>query len=519
MSRRDAAFAVILFSLLLTPLAAASPFFGPKSYTIAAGKPQTFIETVPVASDASCDDKAAFVLLLQNAGIASGAVSVNGVEIIHENDFPNVPAEVPIRMGATNTITVQLNGGMPGSTLTLSIRRDIEAPLSAPSAYTLTGKAGTFTATSAVGDTSGVFVLEVANGDAAGHQVSSGSITLNGSVVINNKELTKSTSLLRRMVVLQNSNTLRTDLKGSAGDVVTVALRRRLDASACVAAPQVAFVTPATGALINAATLVATGTTTGPPDVGVNVNGIAAQMDLEHRGTAANPYLWAAELTPDAGTVELIATATTGTGARGTANRMVVFAPAVGAPELRAEPDGGLAPLSVTFRLSESLEGAARYEADLDGDGVYEISSVAPPQLATTYATPGLRVASVRVTLQDGSSRVASEVVSAQSFSSLDTLFTAIWRRFLGSIAAQDIDGALTQVVDRATRDKYRGALTYIFTLLPIYAASVQSFRPMELGGDSAHYLLIRKHQNGDEYGYHVYFIRDADGVWKIVQF
>ena len=517
---RRVALATGLFFCSVAPLVAQTPFFGPKSYGTSAGKPQTVTETITVGSDVACDGKAAFVLLVKNAGVASGVVTLNGVDVLRESDFPQVPPEVPIRLDATNTLAVQLKGGGPGSTLTLSIRRDVEIPIAAPSVYTLTGKSGTFTAT-ATADPGAVYVLEVANGDAAGHRVSSGSVTINGITVVTERELTKAASLLRRTVSLQATNTIRTDLRGAAGDVVTVALRRRADASACNAGSLlVTFSTPASGALIDTAEMIVTGTTTGTRDVGVTVNGIAAKIDLEHQGTSADPFRWAASLTPDlSGVVTLAATATVGSGVQGTATRFVTFAPASGAPSLRAEPAEGLAPLFVRFRLAEEVAGATLYEADLDGDGVYEISSATRPQLTTTYATTGVRVASVRVTMPDGSRRTASALANIQSLAALDALFNSIWQRFLASLAAQDIEGALTRIVDGSTRVKYRGALTYIFPRLPSYAASVQSFRPMELGGDSAHYLLIRRHTDGEDFGYHVYFAKDADGVWKIVQF
>jgi hypothetical protein len=517
---RRVALATGLFFCSVAPLLAETPFFGPKSYPTAAGKPQTITETIAVGTDVACDGKAAFVLTVKNAGVASGVVTINGADVLRESDFPQVPAEVPIRLGATNTLAVQLKSGAPGSTLTLAIRRDIEIPIAPPSVYTLTGKSGTFTANAAA-DPGAVYVIEVANGDTAGHTVTSGSVTINGITVVTEHELTKAASLLRRTVALQATNTIRTDLRGAAGDVVTVALRRRADASACnVGSLQVTFSTPASGALIGTADVIATGTTTGSRDVGVTVNGIAAKIDLEHQGTSADPFRWAASLTPDlAGVLTLAAAATTGSGVQGTATRFVTFAPVSGAPSLRAEPAEGLAPLAVTFRLAEEVAGAVLYEADLDGDGVYEISSATRPQLTTTYATTGVRIASVRVTMPDGSRRTASAFANVQSFATLDALFTSIWQRFLGSLAAQDIDGAAAQIADGDPREKYRNALTLIFTRLPSYVSSVQSFRPMELGGDSAHYLLVRRHTDGHDFGYHVYFVHDAAGVWKIVQF
>ncbi|HEX8155412.1 MAG TPA: hypothetical protein VF698_19920, partial [Thermoanaerobaculia bacterium] len=283
----------------------AESFFGPKTFTAAAGKPQTFTETIAVDSGAACEGKAVFTLLVQNDGVASAVVTLNGVAVLTESDFPRVPAEVPVRLGASNVLGVQLNGGTAGGTLTLAIRRDIETPLASPVTHTLTGKSGTFTTTANVSDTSGPFILEVVSGGATG------SIRINGAVVVTDNELTKTATLLRKSVTLQAANTIVTELKGTAGELVTIALRRRVDASAC-SGIIVNFTAPAALAMVNAHTIVVTGTTTGTREVGVTVNSFPADIDLEHAGTAADPFRWAANVSAEPGTVTLTAVASSG---------------------------------------------------------------------------------------------------------------------------------------------------------------------------------------------------------------
>ncbi|HEX8155538.1 MAG TPA: hypothetical protein VF698_20565, partial [Thermoanaerobaculia bacterium] len=199
--------------------------------------------------------------------------------------------------------------------------------------------------------------------------------------------------------------------------------------------------------------------------------------------------------------------------------RTVGFAPDANSLTFAAQPRGGLVPLTTGFLLDGDLAGITRYDADLDGDGAYETSSATLPALARTYTTPGIRIATVRITRADGRTQVASAIVNPQSVATLDGLFQSLWQRFTSALAARDVEGALAQMLDAFTREKYRRGLTRIQPLLPSYAASVRSFRPKELEADYAHYLLIRAHSDGQEFGYHVYFQRDEHGVWKLVQF
>jgi hypothetical protein len=69
-----------------------------------------------------------------------------------------------------------------------------------------------------------------------------------------------------------------------------------------------------------------------------------------------------------------------------------------------------------------------------------------------------------------------------------------------------------------AARGRYEKVLRSAAAGLPAYTASLIGFDPVWIRGDGARYLL-RRNQNGRTFGYHVYFVRDGDGVWRLQQF
>ncbi len=510
-------------------LIAATIFFGPKTYTLATGSPVTISETISYDTSQTCDGKTAFVLVIQNGGtgttgpVSSANVTVNGTTVAKESDFNGKQARIErpiILLIGANALGVQLKGGNPGNGLTLSVRKEIEEAIRPASVFLLGGGQQTFSQSFTVADPTSPFVLTLQNGDASGlHAVNSGSVRVNGIEVIAEKDLTSNARLLRKNVVLQTTNTLTADLKGQAGDSVTLAIKRVLDESAC--GPHVFFSTPAAGSVIGTSLILVTGTTTGTSDVGVTVNGFPASIDVAAAGTLAAPFRWIAQVEADRGPLTLHAIATTASGSRGEASRDVSVSPVSNDLIVRASPPSGLVPLLVTLNVtSPAPESVSRYEADLDGDGTYEIAGpTLPDPLTATFSTPGVHVITVRATDVNGRiTTTASAAVVAQTFALMDSLLKATWSRFVAALGSGNVDTALAQLVDDATRDKYRAALVLIQPTVKSFAAAIQNIQPMWISANAAHYLLTRL-EAGELVGYHVYFARDENGVWRIVQF
>jgi hypothetical protein len=512
---------IILVAAALTA-SASTAVFAPHTYAMTAGKPQTVVETMAAPAPPECGDRFAYTLIAVNGGASTGAVSsasivLDGVEIIGENDLRGIPEtlERTIELRSPSTLSVTIKGGQPGAAMSIAIVADAEEHAVAPIVLTLSAKQQQFESPFAV-DGSGPFSITIRNGDAAGlHRVKSGSVTINGNAI----SLDADAALQRTLVSLAADNVLTADLRGSAGDSITITPSRILDPNAC--GPTVQFTSPAENSVVSAAELLVRGTATGDPSIGVTVNGFGADIDLSHAGNATDPFTWAVVFPVEPGALDLTAQATIATHKSATATRAVqVTAPLPDSVTLRVDPPTGVAPLSFTasVRIDDSSL-VTLWELDLDGDGVFEIHSpTRPSDTPATHATPGMRVVRARVTLTDGSSREASAVVTTVSFQAIDSLLRAAWSRFTGALARQDVDAALAELADDRVRAYYENGLRLIVPELPRVAAGLADISAVRFSVDTAYYLLVRN-ENGADHGYHVYFVRSADGVWRIAQF
>jgi hypothetical protein len=270
---------------------------------------------------------------------------------------------------------------------------------------------------------------------------------------------------------------------------------------------------------ITSQSIVVRGTSSGPAQMGVSVNGVAAILDLSHAGTAADPFPWVATVQPaEPGMVLLRARATVPNCAAYDAVRSVEYAPRLHLVELRAYPSSGAAPLDVELQLDgpPAQLSSKRYEIDWDGDGKFESTTEAMPA-RTLFERPGIREVRVRITVGEGKTEVTVPV-AVESFEIVNRLLQALWSEFTDALEREDIDGALALMLDDATRAKYRGPLRLIQRSLAAFAAEIGTIDAVYIQGGVGYYILTRRIE-GETFGYPVYFQRRADGLWRLVQF
>jgi hypothetical protein len=508
--------------MITSSAAAATNVFGPKTYTLTTGAPASSSDVIPFDPSQSCDGKAVYLLRIDNGGgVSSAVVTFNGATIAGDSDFSSTPMTLEravTMIPGSNALAVTLKGGKPGSGLTITLRKQIEDAVQSPSTFTLLSAQQTFSASIAVSNASGPFVLAVTNGDAAAlHRVDSGSVSFNGVEVISAHALTRNAGLIRVPVAVQANNTVMLSLKGKAGSFVSLTLKRVLDDSAC--GVSVAISAPAAGATVTTRTLVVTGTASGGQDIAVTVNGFSAVVDLNHAGTLVDPLQWAAVLTPNAGPVHLAAAAANQAGASAHAERDVLFAPASEGLALLPSVKGGTEPLSVTFLIDPVVQSPVTlYEADLDGDGTYEIQSATPPgSLLQTYNRAGTYAPGARITLADGRQFTTTTPIVVQSFQTVDTQLRALWASVVDGLRRGDVPAVLA-LMTKSAQDRYGSRLAGIQTALPGVAGSIHDVLTVSIGARTAHYLITRD-ENGQVMGHHIYFVRDPQGIWRLEQF
>jgi hypothetical protein len=272
-------------------------------------------------------------------------------------------------------------------------------------------------------------------------------------------------------------------------------------------APTIVITEPAPGAVVASGLVLARGTVTGGGEAGVAVNGETA---------AVQGSVFAAMVPVSVPSVSLIAVATTQSGASATTSVTVAVTDAAEAAlSLRPSPRMGGAPLLASFSLAGG-PAPARVELDIDGDGHVDFDGPTLEGQTFTYSAPGLYFPVVKVTDVQGTVSTGRTVVQVMDQSGLDAVLQPKWAALREALSRGDVPAAVGMFAS-ASRDAYQDQLTALAGAgaLPQVAADLGAIRPVRVHERAAEYEL-RAVQQGTTYSFHVLFVVDTDGVWRL---
>ncbi len=272
--------AITAFGISLPNAFAHVLVFGPKTYTIAAGRQQTATDTFALPD--GCRDHAVYTITVTNgrtdgsSRVSSGRVNINGVAVINPSDFNQNAGSIErdVTLDASNTLSVDLTGGHADGLITISISRhiDVHETLFAKS-YTLTSNKASDDQPFAASGLSDRFSVIARSGSTSGANViKSAVVTLNGANVITVSDWQPHATIVEKDIVLAANNQFHIEINGSSGDGLSVEIVRHVTDAA---GPSVTT-TPASGAFVTASSLSLTG----------QVQDVSGVMSLSIRGAA-----------------------------------------------------------------------------------------------------------------------------------------------------------------------------------------------------------------------------------------
>jgi hypothetical protein len=271
----------------------------------------------------------------------------------------------------------------------------------------------------------------------------------------------------------------------------------------------VAITDPVAGATLTPGSVLVRGTVDAQGTyVGVSINGTPAAVQAGAFAVAVPVSMGAAVLT---------AVATTPSGETATSSVTVTVAADSTSPviTLRATPQSGAAPLVVGFSLTGAA-GAAGVELDLDGDGVADFIGPSLDGQTFTYSQPGVYIPAVTVVDALGNRQQARALVHVFDRAALDGALQTLWATLQGALRAADVDAASSVfAVPRRARYRDRFVVLNGAGALPLVGQEVGGISMVDFKDGAVEYELLAL-RNGSLHSFHVLFVIDIDGLWRL---
>ncbi|MCG8436332.1 MAG: Ig-like domain-containing protein, partial [Gammaproteobacteria bacterium] len=250
------------------------------------------------------------------------------------------------------------------------------------------------------------------------------------------------------------------------------------------------------------------GTHNGDLNTGITVNGIPALVSPDGDFEAANIPLTAGDNTLKVAAANLA-------GENATVQITVIGADHPPAVTLNTDITNGPGPLTVRFNVTTHTEAELiRIDYDFDNDGVVDATAGdTNADVEHTYTDIGFHYPQVTV-ITNNDTHQAQTTVLVLDEAQMDVMFKQMWNGMNDRLIQGEVEAALRYMSNTAKR-KYRPIYEEILDIVVEGISSYSAPVKTTIHNDWAEYAISRS-QGGQQYVFFVYFMKDANGTWKL---
>ncbi len=184
---------------------------------------------------------------------------------------------------------------------------------------------------------------------------------------------------------------------------------------------------------------------------------------------------------------------------------------------ITVDEESGVTPFEATLRV----EGTFTFteEATLTYDGPDEVEFLENPnenEFTVRIETPGLYLFTAEV---DHEGTIYTDIVAllVMDQGELDALLRAKWEAMKEALSNGDVEKA-AGYIGVGTREMYEYNFNLMSSYLQAISAGLQDIELVHIRENVAEYSMWAE-QEGQTYSYYILFVRDSDGLWRILFF
>lgn len=273
-----------------------------------------------------------------------------------------------------------------------------------------------------------------------------------------------------------------------------------------VANSGITILSPAPGASLTGDSVLVRGRFVAPPNSGITVNNSVASVDDSNQFYAMVPL--------HSGSNTVTVTLTTQTA---TLNESITIS------------SDGVRPDSPIEITADELEGFAPYRSTFTMKNVttedvsIRVNAYQPIVLAAggsmdydlNFSGPGAYTVSISCTDQDDQTVSREYIIAVRSAAQVDQTLQSVWSGMKDALIAGDQNLALAYL-SASARDRYGPVFEALSPMMEEIFAAGSPLLPGQLSIDIGEYAMVRQDSDGQPRVYLVYFLRGADGVWRL---